>query len=133
MHLGRRPDEAKDPKTLAFYEQLLDALKLHVMRLGRWRMLASEAAWAGNPTARNVLAFSWDLDSQRVLVTVNYGPTQSQCYVKLPWRDLAGDTFVLRDRLSDAKYVRPGDDLQNRGLYLDVPPWHTHLFELELQ
>jgi Alpha amylase, catalytic domain len=133
MHLGRRPSEARDPEAQAFYERLLEALKLPVMRLGRWRMLMSDAAWPGNPTARNVFAFSWDLDRQRVLVAVNYGPTQAQCYVKLPWRDLAGDTYVLRDRLSDARYVRSGDDLHDRGLYLDVPAWHAHLFDLELQ
>lgn len=133
MHLGRRPDEAPDPKIQAFYEQLLDALKLPAVRLGRWRMLPSEAAWAGNPTAGNVFAFSWELDRKRVLVTVNYAPTQSQCYVKVPWRDLAGQTLLLRDRLSEAKYVRSGDDLQHGGLYLDVGPWYTHLFELEVR
>jgi hypothetical protein len=133
MHLGRRQDEPPNLKLRAFYDQLLDALKMPVVRLGRWRMLPTDAAWAGNPTGNDIFAFSWDLESQRVLAVVNYAATQSQGYVKLPWRDLAGDTFVLRDRLSDVRYVRPGDDLQNRGLYLDVPAWHTHLFELEIQ
>jgi hypothetical protein len=31
--------------------------------------------------------------------------------------------------LSDATYDREGNDLHFRGLYLDVPAWHCHIFE----
>jgi hypothetical protein len=29
-----------------------------------------------------------------------------------------------------ARYERAGDDLAGRGLYLDVPPWAHHVFEV---
>jgi hypothetical protein len=28
-----------------------------------------------------------------------------------------------------ARYDRDGNELLSRGLYLDVPPWHAHVFE----
>jgi hypothetical protein len=37
----------------------------------------------------------------------------------------------LQDELGDATYEREGDDLQARGLYLDVPSWQCHAFELK--
>ena len=40
-----------------------------------------------------------------------------------PWR--------LQDQLGDATYDREGDELQTRGLYLDVPPWQVHAFSLD--
>ena len=46
----------------------------------------------------------------RLLVAVNYGPTQGQCYVRLPFADLRGRTVVLRDLLSPAVYERTGDE-----------------------
>ena len=67
---------------------------------------------------------------ERVLVTVNYGYAQGECYVRLPWSDLRGRSFLLQDLLSPVSYKRDGSDLADRGLYLDVPEWHCHVFDL---
>jgi hypothetical protein len=37
---------------------------------------------------------------------------------------------VLRDLLGEARYERGGDDLAGRGLYLDIPGWGCHVFEV---
>ena len=63
-------------------------------------------------------------------MTVNYAPNQSQCYVRLPFTDLGNRQWRLQDELGNATYDREGDDLQARGLYLDVPPWQAHVFSL---
>jgi hypothetical protein len=36
----------------------------------------------------------------------------------------------LRDLMSPASYDRPGDELLARGLYLDMPPWGYHVFDV---
>ena len=61
---------------------------------------------------------------------MNYSDHQSQCYVGLPFPDLAGRPWRLRDVLGDAFYDREGTDLHSRGLYLDVKPWQYHAFEI---
>jgi hypothetical protein len=61
---------------------------------------------------------------------VNYAGNQGQCYVRLPFADLAGRAVRLRDLMSPAVYERDGNDLLARGLYLDLPPWGRHVFEL---
>jgi hypothetical protein len=62
------------------------------------------------------------------LVTVNYGANQSQCSVRLPFSDVRNTQWRLRDLLGDAQYDREGNDLESRGLYLDLPPWGFHVF-----
>jgi hypothetical protein len=47
----------------------------------------------------------------------------------MPWDGLLGARWVLRDLLGLSRYERDGDELESRGLYLDVAPWHVHLFE----
>jgi hypothetical protein len=37
---------------------------------------------------------------------------------------------TLIDLLSDARYERDGCDLRARGLYLDLPAWGRHVFEV---
>jgi hypothetical protein len=61
---------------------------------------------------------------------VNYAPNQSQCYVRLPFAGLDNGHWRLQDLLGNATYDREGNDLQARGLYLDVPPWQAHVFSL---
>ena len=39
-------------------------------------------------------------------------------------------TWRLADRLGPARYDRSGDDLAARGLYLDLPAWGHHVFEV---
>jgi len=51
--------------------------------------------------------------------------------VRLPFTDLAGRSWKLRDGLGTADYERDGDDLQARGLYLDEPAWQASAFSLE--
>jgi hypothetical protein len=48
--------------------------------------------------------------------------------VRLPFDDLRGGKVMLQDLMSDARYEREGDNLINRGLYLDLPAWGLHVF-----
>ena len=54
-----------------------------------------------------------------------------QCYVRLPWSDIDGRAIVVRDLMSPVvRHERHGADLWRQGLYLDVPPWGYHVFEV---
>jgi hypothetical protein len=64
------------------------------------------------------------------VVAVNDAPNQSQCHVRLPFADLGHGRWQFEDLLGTATYDREGDDLQARGLYLDVPPWQAHVFSI---
>jgi hypothetical protein len=131
MHLGRRPSEPIDGELRAFYLQLLNLLKSPIVRDGAWQLLGYRSAWDGNTTAGQFIPFAWQgQDGKRILVVVNYGPTQGQCYVPLPWDEIGDKKVVLRDRLSDTVYERDGNELQ-RGLYLDMRAWGYHAFEID--
>ena len=67
---------------------------------------------------------------ERLIVAVNYAPNQSQCHVRLPFAGACGRQWQLTDRLGGTTYVRDGDELYGRGLYLDESPWSARIFEL---
>jgi hypothetical protein len=130
-HLVRGPAEPIDPQLTQFYDRLLAVLRQPAVRQGTWQLLACVPAWDGNWTWECCLAFAWNgSGAERRLVTVNYAPNQSQCYVRLPFPDLGNGQWRLQDLLGNATYDRDGDDLYARGLYLDVPPWQAHIFSL---
>jgi hypothetical protein len=130
-HLRRRAPEPVDGEIAAFYARLLGCMRRREVREGSWRLLDCERAWDDNPTSASFIAFAWEAAGHRLVVAVNYGPRSGQCYVRLPWADVGGRTIILQDRLnSTLRYQRDGTDLWRRGLYLDVPAWGHHVFEV---
>jgi len=130
-HLCRAPDEAVDDGLNRFYGRLLDVLRHPVVRSGEWRLLESTPAWDGNWTADCFIAFAWfGTGGEQLVVAVNYAPNQSQAYVRLPFPELAGRQWCLRDLVGGVTYERDGDALGSAGLYLDLRPWHYHVFEM---
>src|SRR5262249_18686407 len=131
LHLCRRRDEAPDKALAEFYGRLLAVLRRPEIRDGHWRLLESRPGGEGNTTDVRVLACAWEgPGGRRTLAAVNYAPARGQCFVRLDWPDLLGRRFVLRDLLGSACYEREGDDLARRGLYLDLPEWGHHVFEV---
>jgi hypothetical protein len=132
VHLRRGPTEEVDTQLSAFYDDLLACLRSSAFRDGHWQLIEPRPAWEGNGSHDAFVAFAWTgARGARHLVAVNYSTHQSQCYLDAPWGDLAGQTWRLDDCLGAATYDRDGTDLARRGLYLDLPPWGYHVFDLE--
>ena len=130
-HLRRRAAEPIDRELASFYRRLFTCLRRTEVREGDWRLLDRQTAWDGNPTWDRVIAFSWEASGRRLLVAVNYGSTQAQCYLRLPWTDLDGLAVLLADVMTPTvRYEGKGTDLSQRGLYLDMPAWSYHVFEV---
>src|SRR5262249_54304975 len=130
-HLIRAPQEPIDEGLKLFYQRLFEVLRLPVVRDGQWQLLECSPAWEGNWTWDDFLVFVWHgCHGARLLVAVNFAPNQSQCYVRLPFGDLAGCEWHLQDLLGEAVYRRNGNDLLSRGLYLDVGPWNVAVFSI---
>jgi hypothetical protein len=133
-HLWRAPQETCDPQLHSFYERLLAILRQPVVRNGRWRLLECVPAWEGNWTWDCFIAFAWQNDkAERLLAVVNYAANQSQCYLRLPFDNLGGSRWRLQDQLSETTYDRDGNDLQSRGLFLDLGPWQSHVFRMSVE
>ncbi len=130
-HLVRAPQEPVDPAVAKFYAQLLAALRHDALRDGAWSLADCSDAWPGNASAGQFIAWLWQGAGDAWLcAAVNYAPQQGQCFVRLTMPELAGRTLRFKDLLGPAVHDRPGDDLLRRGLYLDLPPWGHHLFEV---
>lgn len=131
MQLRRRPQEAVDARLLDFYGRLLACLRRPEVRDGSWQLISCRPAGPGNSTADPFIAGLWTgSQDTRFLTVVNYGPTQSQCYVPLPIGPLQDQTVLLRDQLSSVEFEGQASDLLTRGLYLDLPGWGYHAFEV---
>ena len=129
-HLRRRAPEPVDRELESFYRRLLVCMQRPEVRDGHWQLLRAQSAWDGNATCRQFIAYRWESAEGELVIAVNYGPQRGQCY--LPLADTPpGESVRLHDLMHPlTTYERPGADLAQRGLYLDVPAWHAHVFEV---
>jgi len=130
MHLGRRPAEPVDQPLRAFYLRLLEVLRRPEAHDGAWRLRECRTAWEGNPTAGQFVAMSWEGPTGRLLACANFGPTRGQCRVEAGFGELAQGPVVLQDLVGAERYLRDGAELAGQGLYLDLPAWGCHVFEV---
>jgi hypothetical protein len=130
VQLGRRPVEQTHQDVATFYRRLLTALRHPIFHDGDWQALKPAAEWAGNPTHRHVVAHRWSLNGEHRLVFVNLSPERAQALTPIDIMTLSGRDWRLDDVLNDATYVRRGDEMVGTGLYIDLPGYGYHLFEV---
>jgi hypothetical protein len=88
-HLCRGPDEPVAQQLAQIYDRLVAILRQPVVRYGQCRLLECVPAWDGNWTWECFLAYAWQgPGADQLLVTVNYAPNQSHCYVRLAFTAL---------------------------------------------
>jgi hypothetical protein len=99
------------------------------LRNGSWRLCA-RTGWPDNANYQNLVAWCWRSAKERRVIVVNLSPSQAQGLVLLPWNDLKGRTWRMNDFMSAQQFERDGDELCTRGLYVDLPAWGYHVFDL---
>lgn len=132
VQLRREPDEPPDEGLREFYAKLLLATNDETFRLGQAIRMEPHSAWAGNETHVGIVARLWVGQHRQLrLAVANLTGRPAQGYVPLPLPEFAGKVVQLGDLLDeDVSYIRQGDDLLARGLYLDLPAYGCHLFRI---
>lgn len=133
IQLSRRADEPSDDAVSGTYDALHRALVDARIGRGEWALVDATPAWHDDPTHRAFVLVCWrdpDDRSRFTLVVVNLSPGRARCWARVEAPQLAGRAWRLDDLLSEERYLRDGDELAARGLYLDVGPHAAQVFVL---
>ncbi len=125
VFLGRRPVEPVDPDLQAFYRELLKIGSFEGIRNGSWQ-LCERTGWPDNPSFRNLVVWCWRGAEEDHLIIVNLSEEGAQGLVRLPWGELKGRNWQIRDFFTGERYERNGEEMCSPGLYVDLPPWGFH-------
>lgn len=130
VHLGRRQQESSVEGLEPFYRRLLKALSHPVFHDGAWKLLDTDPTSPGNPGYQRALGHQWILGEERRIVAVNLSDQPAQFFLPVDMPQLAGQNSLLHDLLNDEDYTRSGDDMLGRGLYVDLPGYGSHIFDV---
>jgi glycosidase len=132
VQLIRRAVETPSADLRAMYVTLLRGLRESSVGHGRPVLIRPRPAWPDNQTWRNLLLIQWQAHPEQFdLVVVNLVPHRAQCYAPLTIADLPNHHWSMRDLLGTERYLRVGADLEQQGLYLDVPPYAAQIFHFQ--
>lgn len=132
IHLSRQAPEAGTPEIAKRAGLLLE----HMRDLGEKQIVRVEGAWPGNPSHECLIAMAWQCNNKKILLCVNFANHTSQARIRLPgaWLETAkkSPNVGLEDKISGLTVTPPGKELADAGLYVELPAWGTHLFEIRV-
>jgi hypothetical protein len=131
IHLRREPKEPADPMIADMYRRLLKFIKGPTTHEGEWMLLETQPPWEKNETYPAILVWLWGRAQNWKMIVINYSLIRSQAYVQLP--EFLGRQFFIqfKDALTEKNYDRTGEELSQKGLYVDLQPWQAHLFDFK--
>jgi hypothetical protein len=129
VQLLRRASDSHDPEISQMYERLLTTLRESAVGKDKGELLRPKEAWAGNPTAQNIILAQWQTEkSEFDLVAINLASHPSQCYAPLNIPDASARNWSAKDLLGQQEFVRDGTEIKKNGLFLDLQAHASQLF-----
>ena len=127
VQLGREQNEPTVEGIPEFYNKLLSITSREIFKNGKWTLLEPICSWETNTTFKNILAWEWTWHNEKIIVVINYSAVISTCRIKLDLRGFQ-EEFIIADLLNDQTYTRSAEEVYHSGLYIELKPYHSHIF-----
>lgn len=127
LQLGREPEEKQDEKIKEFYRNLFKVTKSKIFRNGDWKFLETLPAGDNDNTFTNLFAWQWRYGSEVSIVVVNYNNSTSRCRLKFEL-NIPEDEITLSDILNDTYYKRSKKEILEKGLFVELKSFNSHIF-----
>ena len=129
IQLGREPQEKNSLPIFNFYQRLMKTVDGPAYHEGNWKLLSVNASSENNNTFCNLLAWSWELGPEMELIMINDSAIRSQGRVTLPRKIRGSRKISFFDRLRGTRYFYLADEINEKGIYVDLNPWNAHIMK----
>lgn len=131
VQLGREPFEKEDDRIKSYYYKLLRITTDLTFRKGEWIMLDPLPAATSDFSFENILVWQWKYENHLIVVAINYSGSTSRCRVKF---ETPKDKMILNlnDILNSVSYERSVEEINERGLYIELKPYNSHIFSINI-
>jgi glycosidase len=131
VQLGRREIEEGDPDLLKFYQILLKVIPSKDFEEGNWGLCNLESVIENDSLYTNLISYLWWEDNKYILIAVNYSPYRLKAHVRIEQIKYGLNDWVFTDLLTGENFKYNGEDLDEYGLFIDLPSWNGHIFNIQ--
>ncbi len=129
VQLGRRQTEEYNQELMEFYLRLLNAVPSKELGELKWSLCKVESVNPSNFSYTNLISYLWSSEKQNHLIVVNFSPYAAQGHVRINI-NYGIEDWTFTDLLAQKSYSYNGEDLNKYGLYIDLPAWSGHIFNI---
>jgi hypothetical protein len=118
VQIRRSKPETVDPAVSTFYEKLLPIINEDTFHSGNWQLRDIQPHQ--DDSSQNLIAYTWKLENQTVLVTVNLGQDASQGIVDIKDIIMGQSNFIFYDRLKGQSFLLENSLTADAGFVLSL-------------
>ena len=130
MQLSRTSQEQPDQNLYTFYSKLLEIVEDPVIKTGDWSLVTLDRA-EGDFSFENLVSWQWKLGNVFFFVIVNYSEYESVSWAKLGL-ETSKSSLDFVDELNNVSYARDVMELQQKGLFIKLDAYQSHIFRVEV-
>lgn len=128
VQLGRRQLEEEDQGISDFYLKLLKILSVGKIRERNWSLCKVDSA--GDFSNINLIASVWQKEEKYLVSVVNFSHYPAKGNVRIENLNYGSTEWSFTDLLTQNIFIYKGEHLDTHGLYIDLPAWKGHVFDL---
>lgn len=130
VQLGRRPAEKDNMDLMHFYRHLLASAPGKNFSEGNWSLCRIEPV-GSDFSSGNLIAHEWAKENKyNKLIVVNFSPYPSKGHVRSNFIKFGFEKWNFIDSLNKMAYTYNGANLDRFGLYVELDPWNSHIFDI---
>ncbi len=127
VQLGREPIEKISSSAKSFYSKLLQITNEEIFFNGNWEMTEPLTAGGNDLSYQNLFAWVWKHESEGRLIVINFADKISYGRVKFNFNNNS-TSLLMKDLLTDIIYDRSANDIREKGLFVELKPFQSHIF-----
>ena len=130
VQLGRRQTEETNKNLLDFYQHLLKIIPGRELEKGDWTLCNIEPVQFDESSINLIAYLRWINETYRLIV-VNLSSIHSKAHINTEKINFGSKNWAFIDLLNQKKYKYKGEALDNYGLYVELPGWQAHIFDIK--
>ncbi|TFG07603.1 MAG: alpha-amylase [Promethearchaeota archaeon] len=131
VQLGRRINEENNLELMGFYKNLIEATPSSEFEDGNWALCNIEQVNDADISNNNLIGYQWWSEDKYRVIIVNYSEFKSRGQVKIEKLNFGTYEWEFNDLLNQNIYRYNGQNLSMYGLYVELNPWNSHIFDLK--
>jgi glycosidase len=128
VQLGRYPHEAPDNEITPFYQKLLSIVKSEISHSGTWKL--KKVYQHADNNFMNLLAYTWQLEQNLLLVIVNLSPLPAQGRVVFQEDIDESLEYSFKETFSEIEFIRPGIHMAHPGLIFELEGFQAQIYAI---